>query len=153
SDLVVSFGAALNDYTTSQREAFGGARIAQVEADIERPFRASSPELGIIGDAREAALALIEAAKRRGLTPREPVGEVPSRLDVRATVLALPLDHDPARGLDSRQVYSWFDDHLPADRIVVTDGGRAIGGAMPSLVDARDANSWVTGTSFQSIGQ
>ncbi len=153
SDVVVSVGAGLNPYTTSQGDAFGSAKIIQIEVDVDRPFRASSPELGLLGDAREVVDALTAAWNARGLPAREFDGPTPGREDNRAAILALELGHDPKRGLDSRDVYTWFDRTLPEDRIVVTDGGRAIGGAMPSLVDARDALSWVTGTSFQSIGQ
>jgi len=153
SDVVLSVGASLNDYTTAKMKAFGDAKVVQVEIDDEAEVKSSSHELALLGDAREVAQALLEAWKTRGLPSRQSHDRIPTRADVRRTILGVDLGHDPKRGLDSRQVYAWLDDHLPPDRIVVTDGGRAVGGPTASLVDARDASSWVTGTSFQSIGQ
>jgi thiamine pyrophosphate-dependent acetolactate synthase large subunit-like protein len=153
SDVVVAVGASLNDYTTSQMHAFGSASIVQIEIDIEQDCKASVPELALVGDAQEVARALVDAWNARDLPSRRAGGEVPKRGDVRKAILDVDLGHDPERGLDSRRVYAWLDDHLPIDRIVVTDGGRAVGGPTASLMDARDAFSWVTGSSFQSIGQ
>lgn len=53
--------------------------------------------------------------------------------------------------MDPRAVMRWVDETLPADRVVVTDSGRTLP-LMPSLIDARDARSFLVGPGFGSIG-
>jgi thiamine pyrophosphate-dependent acetolactate synthase large subunit-like protein len=71
---------------------------------------------------------------------------------LQSSLLEKDLSHDPARGLDLRRVYAAFDRKLPKDRVVVTDAGRSLG-TLPSLVNARDARSWLIGRGYASIGQ
>ena len=59
--------------------------------------------------------------------------------------------HDPARGLDLRQLYRTVSERLPADRIVVTDAGRSRA-TMAALVDDRDARRWIDSQGWGSIG-
>src|SRR5690606_5967429 len=116
-----------------------------------QPFRASRPELGLLGDARETTRALIAEWRRRGL-PRRPVqGTTPSPEEIAASVLKVDLGHDPARGLDLRQVFTVFDAKLPRDRVVISDSGRW-SATLPTLVDARDGRSWVSSRGYGSIG-
>lgn len=151
SDVVLAVGASLNPYTTGQDTIFGKATVIQVEIDIEQPFRASRPELGLLGDAGATTRALIAEWHRRDL-PRRPVtGTTPNRTQIAASVLNVDLGHDPARGLDLRQVFDSFDEKLPEDRIVISDSGRW-SATLPTLVDARDGRSWVITRGYGSIG-
>jgi acetolactate synthase-1/2/3 large subunit len=59
ADVVLAVGASLNNYTTGQGTIFGRVTVIQCEIDIDQPFRASDPELGLIGDARETVRALV----------------------------------------------------------------------------------------------
>ena len=150
-DVVLAVGASLNPHTTDHRQIFAGATVIQCEVDEDAPFRASSPQLGVVGDAGVTAVRLYEEWERRGLGQRRRTGEVPGRDRVVASVLDVDVGHDPARGLDVRDVYAAFDRKLPADRIVVNDSGRAMG-AMATLVDAADARSWLVGRGYGSVG-
>lgn len=151
TDAVLAVGASLNSFTTSESGIFPHARIAQCELDIERDFKASAPELGLLGDARDGVQALISEWRARGLDSRTPRRNAPSWAQMRASVQRADLGHDPMRGLDPRDVYAWFDDHLPQDRIVLSDGGRA-GIPLPALVNAPDDRSWLTTRGYGSIG-
>lgn len=151
ADLVLGFGASFSKHTTEAGVIFGGAKVAQCEADDQADYAASSPDLFLYADAAAAARALVSEWKRRGLAPRPEPVPVPSRVAIRDGLLAVDLGHDPARGLDPRAVYAALDDAFPADRLVVTDNGRFVA-TSPSLVDAPDAHSWLIGNAYGSVG-
>jgi acetolactate synthase I/II/III large subunit len=150
-DAVIAVGATLNSYTTRQGQLFSNAKVVHCEIDIEQPFRASQPELGLLADARQTAEALISEWKRRGNGVRAVRGTTPSLSEMQTSILKLDLGHDPRRGLDPRAVHSAFDQCLPSDRVVVTDSARALA-TMPTLVDAPDARSWLVSRGYGSIG-
>lgn len=151
TDLVLSFGASLTKQTTEAGAIFGGAKLVQCEIDDEAKFHASSPELFLLGDAGVAAGALLKEWKRRGLASKPAPAPGPSGAAIKAAFLKPDLGADPERGLDPRTVYAALDKIFPPERIVVTDNGRFIV-TLPSLVDARDAKSWLVGNAYGSIG-
>jgi len=130
---------------------FPGAKIIQCELDVDQGFKASSPQLGLLGDAGACVRALTAEWRRRGHGSRPVSARVPSRDDIERSILEVDLGHDPERGLDPRTVHVIFNRKLPANRIVVTDGGRA-GIPLPALLDAQDAQSWITSRGYGSIG-
>ena len=151
-DAVLAVGASLNSYTTSNAGIFPRARVAQLEVNSDVAFRATSTELALFGDAGRSIRAVIDAWQQRGVeTPPARTAVVPTWQEMRESVLRVDLGRDPSRGLDPRDVYAAFDDRLPEDRLVVTDGGRA-GLPMPALVNARDHYSWLTSRGYGSIG-
>lgn len=150
-DAVVTVGASFNPYTTGNGALFQSASIIQVEIDEEQPFRASRPDLGLLCDARAGVRALIEEWKSRELPRRQVKGHTPSRSEIGASIRAVDLGHDPARGLDLREVFAVLDEKLPKDRVVVSDSGRW-SATLPSLVDAPDGRSWVISRGYGSIG-
>lgn len=151
SDVVVAFGASLNERTLAEGTIFGGAKLFQCEIDSDVPFAASSTEYGLLGDARETARAIIAEWLRRGLDRRDVVGTTPSASEIRAAVLRDAGSNDPANGLDLRLVYDEMDRRLPPDRIVITDSGSSLG-TLPNLVSAPDARHWIVGRSYGSVG-
>lgn len=151
ADVVVAFGAALGHRTTAGGHIFEGKKVIQCEIDSAQTFSASSPELGLLGDAGTTAQALIAEWNSRSLPAREITEPTPTYRAAQDSVLAIPVDHDPARGLDLRRVYAAFDRVLPDSRIVVTDSGSSLG-TLPALVNARDARSWLIGRGYGSVG-
>jgi acetolactate synthase-1/2/3 large subunit len=151
TDVVLAVGATLNSFTTSEGGIFPAARIIQCEIDVDQQFRASSPELGLVGDAGASVRAVLAELRRRGHRARSVRSRVPGRDEAEASVLKADLGHDPRRGLDLRHVYATLNRKLPAERIVVTDGGRA-GIPLPALLEARDERSWLTSRGYGSIG-
>lgn len=151
TDLVLSFGASLNKQTTEAGAIFGGAKLVQCETDEETNFHASSPELFLLADAGIAADELLKEWKRRGLASKAAPAPGPSAESIKRAFLKADLHADPSRGLDPRKVYAALDKIFPPDRIVVTDNGRFIV-TLPSLIDARDAKSWLAGNAYGSIG-
>jgi thiamine pyrophosphate-dependent acetolactate synthase large subunit-like protein len=151
SDAVLAVGASLNRHTTADGTIFPDAKVIHCEIDAAQPCMASSPELALIGDAREAVPALIGEWRRRGLPERPVLGTTPTMDEIKSSVLEVYLGHDPERGLDPRAVYAELDRRLPEDRIVVTDSGRHLS-CLPSLVGARDARSWLPSRGYGSVG-
>jgi acetolactate synthase-1/2/3 large subunit len=151
TDVVLAVGATLNSFTTSEGGIFPAARVIQCEIDVEQKFKATSPELGLIGDAGASVHAVLTELRRRGHRPRAAGKRAPSRDEAEASVLKTDLGHDPRRGLDLRHVYATLNRKLPADRVVVTDGGRA-GIPLPALLEARDERGWLTSRGYGSIG-
>lgn len=151
TDVVLAVGASLNSFTTSDGGIFPRAKVIQCEIDVDADFKASSAELGLLGDARLTVRALIEEWKARGWSKRAASRTAPSWRQMQESVLRTDLGHDPSRGLDLREAYVAFDEILPEDRIVITDGGRA-GIPIPALVNGRDGRSWLPSRGYGSIG-
>ena len=152
TDLVLAFGASLNIKTTDGDSIFGSAKIVHCEIDIDRPFMASSPDLALLGDANSCAEGLVAEWRRRGLPSRMVDGpSSPNAAERKASMLAPDVGHDPSRGLDLRVVAGILDEKLPEDRIIVTDSGRTVG-TMVNLLDAKDAQSWLVGRGYGTVG-
>lgn len=150
-DVVVSFGASLNEYTTSRGRLLTNAAVIQCEIDDSVPTPVASRALRISADARRAAVALVNEWRDRGLPTRVPAGDTPSLEDVQRSVLNIGLNHSPDRGVDLRDIYRVLDSKLPRDRIVISDSGRRKA-TMPTLVDAPDGRSWLVTRGYGSIG-
>jgi acetolactate synthase I/II/III large subunit len=126
ADLVLSFGAGLNDRTTSQGHALpAGVPIVQVDTQPAALGRWQPADVAILADARLAADALREKLPRRAET------EMPLRDPQLQTLLARyrpesefhdqPM-HTP-RTVDPRVLAIALDRMLPRDRNTVYDSG------------------------------
>lgn len=154
ADVVLTLGASLNGFTTDQGRIFGaGATIIVCDVVPSEPELGDNPVLTLQGDARVVARALLDRWRDFGLEAREPWAERLTFAENKASVLDAEIGHNPAGGIDPRQVFEAIDRIYPADRVVVGDSGRAVGGAMPSIVDACDAESFLIGNSFSSVGR
>ncbi len=124
ADCVIVVGAALNLRTTSYGAALPvDAPLIQVDADRSHIGRWFHADVALVGDARQAADALMAAV------PPRAAADKPLRSDVLRRWLA---DFDLAsefvpqptpRTLDPRSVGLALDRLLPADRNVVYDAG------------------------------
>lgn len=151
SDLVLSFGASLSKHTTEAGGIFGAANIVQCEVDEDAKFQASSPEFFLYADAAIAADRLVGAWNAAGFGTKPAPSAAPTRQQVAEAILAIDLNHDPARGIDPRAAYVKLDAVVPKERIVVTDNGRFVA-TSPSLIDADGATSWLIGNAYGSVG-
>jgi len=147
SDVVVGFGAALNQWTTRHGALIGrGARVAQIDLDGDAIGAHRPVAAGVIGDAAATAEALLEA--------------VPERPGRRGPALAAALAEgrwrdqpyaESAGGLDPRTLTIALDDLLPAARTVVVDSGHFMG--WPSMyLGVPDAAGFVFPQAFQCVG-
>ncbi|WP_166847986.1 thiamine pyrophosphate-binding protein [Isoptericola sp. BMS4] len=150
ADVAVVLGASLNQFTMRFGELFSpGTRVVQVDVAQAATHR----HVGgfVRGDADLVARALVDELRGLGATPsgwRETV-------DVAA---ARTYDVGPSDGLaddgrlDPRAVAHRLAGLLPADRVVVSDGGHFIGWANMYWPVASPDRMMMVGTAYQSIG-
>lgn len=149
ADVVLVLGAGLNQFTTRFGDLFNdGAQVIQVDVAAE----ATNPRVDVFirADVSEMADALLPLVHRREAGRRwvEAVGDRLERTSDHA-----PGDETAPDGLlDPRAVAHALNVIMPADRVVVQDGGHFIGwGPMYWDVPGPHALSLV-GTAYQSIG-
>lgn len=123
ADLVIAFGASLNQHTTYFGSIFGKAPIVQIDADPAALGRHQDVALAVKADAHCAAAALVDELTRRG-----------HRADgfrTAATASALDSfriestfsDRSSDGALDPRTLMLTLDRLLPTPRTVVVDAG------------------------------
>lgn len=148
ADVAVVFGASLNQFTMRFGELFApGTRVFQVDITLA----ATHPHVGgfVRGDAALVADALVEKVRQRRLTPsgwRESLDFPAVRTYDAGTGIA------PDGRLDPRSAAVRIGELLPADRVVVSDGGHFIGWANMYWPVASPDRMLMVGTAFQSIG-
>jgi thiamine pyrophosphate-dependent acetolactate synthase large subunit-like protein len=148
ADVAVVFGASLNQFTMRFGELFApGTRVHQVDTAP----RATHPHVGgfLRGDAAAVAASLVDEVRR--------LGRAPSRWRESLDIVALRRqdpgeDLAPDGRLDPRSVATRVGELLPADRVVVSDGGHFIGWANMYWPVASPDRMLMVGTAFQSIG-
>ncbi len=139
ADLVLVFGASLNQWTTMHGTLIADAEVVRVDDDPAAIGR------GVVGDAAEVARALAQELERRGHR-----GE--PWLDVSGYDAAGDFEPVEADGLlDPRSLTVALDAAMPAERTVVYDGGHFHWFPTPFL-RVPDADGFVPAQGFQSIG-
>ncbi|MGE0232233.1 MAG: thiamine pyrophosphate-binding protein [Flavobacteriaceae bacterium] len=115
ADLVVVFGAGLNGWTTRAGTAFPQARVAWCDSDPAAFGKASlTPELAIVGDAREVAEAVAEAiGAAAGNAKAGSAAPEPEHVNY--------VQRDGV--IDPRLLCAVLDKMLPAARTIALDGG------------------------------
>jgi len=150
ADVAVVVGASLNQFTMRFGELFSpGTRVVQV--DVAQAATHRHVGSFVRGDAALVTRALLDELRALGATPsgwRDSVGVAAAR-----TYDSGPADGLAADGrLDPRGVASRIGALLPADRVVVSDGGHFIGWANMYWPVASPDRMMMVGTAFQSIG-
>ncbi|HEY6760435.1 MAG TPA: thiamine pyrophosphate-binding protein [Baekduia sp.] len=153
SDVVLSFGAGLNHWTTQHGSLIGDATtVVQVDLDPDAIGAHLRAALGVVGDATATAEALTAELRRRG----------PAATGRRTPATAARIaagrwrdepyeDRSTARWIDPRTLSIALNDLLPADRAVAVDSGHFLGYAAMYL-DVPDARRWVFANAFQAVG-
>ena len=145
ADVVLVLGAGLNQFTTRFGDAFApSAHVIQVDV----AEHATNPRVDTFlrGDATEVAAALTAAL------PSQTSAAWP--LPDPAAVAARPAGDllAPDGRLDPRSAIRRLDELLPADRVVVQDGGHFIGWGPTYLRIPSPDRLIMVGTAFQTIG-
>ena len=153
ADLVVAFGAALNQWTTGHGRLLApDASVVQVDLDEEAIGAHRPVALGVVGDAAAPAEALLAV-----LAGRAPAGAPRRTPELAAQIAARrwrdePYDESATAGaLDPRTLSIALDDLLPTERTVVVDSGAFMG--WPSMyLRVPDAAGFVFPQAFQCVG-
>jgi thiamine pyrophosphate-dependent acetolactate synthase large subunit-like protein len=172
ADVVLAVGASLNAWTTRHGTMFApDARVIQVDVDADAIGAHRPVDLGVVGDARLTAEALVaalddasgelsassaaERAARELLAhATDPGGRT---ADLAEQIAAGRWRDEPYEEttapdvLDPRTLTVALDDLLPAERIVVVDSGHFMG--WPSMyLRVPDAAGFVFPQAFQCVG-
>jgi thiamine pyrophosphate-dependent acetolactate synthase large subunit-like protein len=149
SDVVVAFGAALNQWTTRHGALLRpDTHVVQVDREAEAIGRHRPVALGVVGDAAATAAALLEAiAPQAGRRTPELAAQIAAgrwRDEAFDDATADDL-------LDPRTLSIALDDLLPPERTVVVDSGHFMG--WPSMyLRVPDAAGFVFPQAFQCVG-
>ena len=150
-DLIVSFGAALNQWTTRHGTLVGpGARVVQVDLDEEAIGAHRPVDLGMVGDAGAAAHALLDVLGEGG-RPGGRSDALAAEIGARRWA-AEPYEESTRPGcIDPRTLSIALDELLPAERTVVVDSGHFMG--WPSMyLRVPDHAGFVFPQAFQCVG-
>ncbi|GAA1750252.1 thiamine pyrophosphate-binding protein [Agromyces humatus] len=148
ADVAVVFGASLGQFTMRFGELFApGTRVVQV--DVAATATHPNVSTFLRADAGVIARALVDELRVTGASPsgwRESVDVTAARAYEAGDAVA-----SDGR-LDPRSVAVRIGELLPADRVVVSDGGHFIGWANMYWPVASPDRMIMVGTAFQSIG-
>jgi thiamine pyrophosphate-dependent acetolactate synthase large subunit-like protein len=152
ADVVVSFGASLNSWTTRNGTLFSpSAEIVQCDIEPEAIGAFHPVTLGVVGDAGLVASALIDELDRQGFRSEG------FRTDsVRKEIADFRWedefeDQSTEDTIDPRTLMLALNQLLPRERTVTLDGGHFVSFASKYL-SAPDAAGFVFGLGFQSVG-
>ncbi|MGA6203546.1 thiamine pyrophosphate-binding protein [Nocardia testacea] len=155
ADLVVGWGCALNMWTMRHGRLIGpGARVVQIDDDIDAIGAHRPVDLGVLGDCATTARDVLAEWGRSGARQvsgyRTP--EVAARIARSGRWQDVPVD-DSSTGerVDPRALTIALDEILPAQRIVSIDSGNFMGYPATHL-SVPDENGFCFTQAFQSIG-
>lgn len=152
ADIVFSFGASLNSWTTKNGGLFSpSARI--VHCDIEEAAIGciQPTTMGVIGDAAETAKALLEELARRDVSLEGFRTDAVAR-DIEGYRWEDEFEAvDAGEWIDPRSLVVALEEILPRERTVAVDGGHFAG--FPCMhLSAPDAAGFVFAEAFQAVG-
>ena len=151
ADVVVSFGATLNMWTTRHGRLLpAGTAVAQVDVEADAIGAHQRVDAGVVGDAALAARAILAALDGRS----RPGWRTP---ELRAEIARRRWRDEPyedAGGggrIDPRTLARALDDLLPDERLIAVDSGHFMGW-LPMYCRVPDERGFVFTQAFQSVG-
>ncbi|TMB86925.1 MAG: thiamine pyrophosphate-binding protein [Chloroflexi bacterium] len=153
ADLVLSFGATLNMWSTRHGHLIGpGAHVVQVDIDRDAIGSHLRAQAGIVGDAAATARALAGELHRRGHHREGWRSAGLAERIARAGWSQQPFEEAASPDhIDPRALSIALDELLPAGRTLVVDSGHFMGWAPMYMAIAPD-RGFIFTQSFQSIG-
>ncbi|HSJ29104.1 MAG TPA: thiamine pyrophosphate-binding protein [Acidimicrobiia bacterium] len=149
-DLVVAFGASLNGFTTRSGVLFGDATIIHCDTARSALGRTTKVDIGLLGDAREVAVQLLQALPA-------PLADADQRARELADAISQWTPPELLAGnsmhgrLDPARLCVTLDQVLPRDRTLAVDGGHFT--QFPcTWIDVPDPSGFVFTLGFGSVG-
>jgi thiamine pyrophosphate-dependent acetolactate synthase large subunit-like protein len=150
ADCVVAFGASLNRWTTSIGSLLQGKAVVQCDADVTAVGRHSPVTAGVVGDAGAVADAMCRLLDEGGMEPSS--FRTPEMAEsIKSGSVTAFEDRSTASTIDVRKALIHLNEALPANRTLVTDGGRFVHYAW-TLLDALGPQAFIYSVAFGSIG-
>lgn len=152
ADLILSFGASLNTWTTKHHKLFSpSAQVVHCDQDASAIGTIQPVTLGIVGDVAETASAVLEELVSRNVKLN----------GFRSDSVASSVeefrwenefdDEGTESSLDPRSLNIELDRVLPRERTVAIDSGHFMG--FPAMhLSVPDATGFVFAQAFQSVG-
>jgi thiamine pyrophosphate-dependent acetolactate synthase large subunit-like protein len=153
ADVVLGVGVALNMWTTRHGKLIGPqATIVQIDDNADAFGAHERVDLAVLGDAAQAAEALLEELDRRGAPAsgwRSPA--LAERIRAGAWLRTpYPEATDSAR-IDPRRLSACLEEVLPPQRTLAIDSGHFMG--YPAMyLSVPDARAFVFTQAFQAVG-
>jgi thiamine pyrophosphate-dependent acetolactate synthase large subunit-like protein len=151
ADVVVSFGATLNMWTTRHGRLLSPtARVVQVDVEADAIGAHRRADVGLVGDAAETARALLAALDGRG-------GSSWRTPELRADIARRRWRDEPyedagdGERIDPRTLARELDDLLPDERLIAVDSGHFMGW-LPMYCRVPDERGFVMTQAFQAVG-
>ncbi|MDB5511942.1 MAG: thiamine pyrophosphate-dependent enzyme possible carboligase or decarboxylase [Enterovirga sp.] len=152
SDCVIAFGASLNKFTTSNGAFLRGKRVIQCNLEPGDIGRYHEPDVGLVGDPASTAAAIVGWLDEADIPASQfRDGSMAAQIRRSAPVQDAASESRAGDTVDFRHALRRLNEALPADRILVTDGGRFLSEAW-KILDVGDPQSFVTTVNFGSIG-
>lgn len=153
ADVVVAFGASLNRWTTQGGRLLSGARVVQVDLTLEAIGFHRPVDLGVLGDSALVAEAVSREMETRGTRSRGYRTErVAGMIRAGSDWVDVPFEEISSEDtVDPRSLTIALNDMLPAERVVVPDGGN-FNGYPAMFLQVPDARGYCLPLAFQSIG-
>jgi thiamine pyrophosphate-dependent acetolactate synthase large subunit-like protein len=151
ADLVIAFGATINQWTAFHGELIDRSNVIQVDTDVDAIGVHGPVRLGLVGDASETAAALLAELQGRG---HRSSGFRDTELaeQVRSFDASTEFEPEESEGLvDPRSLCVALDRALPLERTVTYDSGHHHWWPTPYL-SVPDADGFVAAQGFQSVG-
>ncbi|GGH48352.1 acetolactate synthase I/II/III large subunit [Microbacterium album] len=151
ADLIISFGATINQWTAFHGELIERSKVVQVDVDAAGIGQYGAARYGLVGDAAETAAALLAELERRGFSSDGFRGTELAE-QVRSYDAAAEVEPAAVEGLiDPRSLCIALDEALPAERTVTYDSGHHHWWPTPFL-SVPDATGFLAAQGFQSVG-
>lgn len=154
SDLIISFGSALNMWTMRHGALIGPtAKVVQIDTDALAPGKHRPVDLGIVGDAALTARGVAAVLCKRD-QPRigYRTAAIAAEIEREGRWAKVPYeDQSTTERIDPRTLTIELNEILDKDRVVAVDSGNFLG--YPSaFLDIPDENALVFSQAFQCVG-
>jgi acetolactate synthase I/II/III large subunit len=148
SDCIICFGTALHDFTTDRGKLMKDKRIIQVDIEPTAIGGGLHPDAALVADSGLTAETILYWLDEAEI----PASGFTRELDIE-TLTAHPTGSDKTTDgfVNYVQALERFEQTLPSDRILVTDGGRFMTEVW-CRISTPDPQSFVVTANFGSIG-
>ena len=151
ADLIVSFGASLNNFTTDRGLLFEGKRVVQISddrRDINHYFR---PDFALIADPTQTAQNIHYWLDQAEIKPSgfATGNEASSKCNAAGE---LSSSRTQSRCINFMSALDQLEQKLPKNRLLVTDGGRFMTEVW-SRISVPHPKNFVHSANFAAIGQ
>ncbi|MHA3913586.1 thiamine pyrophosphate-binding protein [Halovulum sp. GXIMD14793] len=148
SDCIICFGTSLDDFTTDRGRLMTDKRIIQIDTDPAAIGGGLHPDAALVADAGLAAETILYWLDEAEVPPSGGTRDLET-----AELTSHPVTPTKAKDSVINYVHALkrLDQDLPADRILVTDGGRFMTEVWCRL-SVTDPQSFFTSVNFGAIG-